>query len=189
MPARRLDNRNSLRRNMIPKICGRSDAILQIIFFKRLLQSNSNGFQITPGQSTVSRIPLGQNQQIFFLLRQQVVIGAKKTANIRHAIFLGRHGAAVAVAEHFLRNLLGRFGFVSRLTQLDEVGIFGEAASIEIKRDFMFAANRANLPDIFHRNRLAASGIIGDGEHDQRNTIAADARRSALPAPSHPCCP
>lgn len=37
----------------------------------------------------------------------------------------------------------------------------------------MAAADRANLPDILHGNRLAPSGIVGYREHDQRNSLPA----------------
>ena len=93
-----------------------------------------------PGKSAVGRIALGQDQQILFLLRQQIVVGAEKTANVRHAIFLGGHGAAIAMREHFLSNLLGRFRFVSLFSKLNEVGVFGETASVEVKRNFVLPA-------------------------------------------------
>ena len=65
--------------------------------------------------------------------------------------------------------------FVTLLTQLDEPGIFGEAAGVEIERDTVALADGAHLAHIFHGDRLAPAGVVGDGEHDQRNVIAADA--------------
>ena len=44
----------------------------------------------------------------------------------------------------------------------------------------MLAANRADRARILHRNRLAAAGVVGDGEHDQRNALASDARDQLL---------
>src|SRR5258708_2580629 len=75
------------------------------------------------------------------------------------------------MAENLLGNLLWSFGLVSFFTQLDEVGIFGEAASIEVTGNAVPAADRAHLPDIFHRNRLPSAGIIGYGEHHQRDSL------------------
>jgi len=46
-----------------------------------------------------------------------------------------RHGASVAEAEHFLGDLFRSFIFVSFFAQLDEPGIFGEAAGVEIERN------------------------------------------------------
>ena len=94
--ARRLHDRHAFAGDVIAQVRGRSDAIAQIIFFQRLLQADGDGLQVAAGQSAVRRIALGQNQQILFLLGEHVVIGAKKAADIGHAVFLGRHGAAVA---------------------------------------------------------------------------------------------
>ena len=78
--------------------------------------------------------------------------------------------------EHLLRNLLGRFVFVARLAQLDEPGVLGEAAGVEVERDAVPLADGADLAGVFHGDRLAAAGVVGDGEHHQRNALAADAR-------------
>ena len=37
-------------------------------------------------------------------------------------------------------------------------------------------ADGADLADVFHGDGLAAAGVVGDGEHDERNALAADAR-------------
>ena len=65
---------------------------------ERFLHADGDGFEVASGQAAVGGIALGQDQQIFFLLRQQVVVGAEKAADVGHAVFLGGHGAAVAVA-------------------------------------------------------------------------------------------
>ena len=79
------------------------------------------------------------------------------------------------MAEHFLRNLFGSFRFVSFFAQLDEPRIFGKAARIEIERDAVALAYRSHLANVLHRNRLASTGVVGDGEHDERNAVAAHA--------------
>ena len=40
----------------------------------------------------------------------------------------------------------------------------------------MLAANRADGASVLHRDRLPAAGVVGDGQHDQRNAFAANAR-------------
>ncbi len=110
----------------------------------------------------------------FSCCASEIIVGAEEAADVCHAIFLRRHGAAVAVAEHLLRNLLGSFRFVSRFAQLDEVGIFGEAAGVEVERNAVLAAHlHCTARDVFHGNGLAAAGVVGDGQHDQRNAFAA----------------
>jgi hypothetical protein len=96
--AGRLHNRHAFGRDVIAQIPGRSDPISEVIFFERLLQTHRNGFEVAASQSAICGLALRQNQQ--------VVVGAKEAANIRHPIFLCRHSATVAVGEHLLRNLL-----------------------------------------------------------------------------------
>ena len=44
----------------------------------------------------------------------------------------------------------------------------------------MALADGADLADVFHGDRLAAAGVVGDGEHDERNALAADAGDEGL---------
>ena len=46
---------------------------------------------------------------------------------------------------------------VARLAQLDELGILGKAARVKIERNPVPATNRAHLPRVLHRDRLAAA--------------------------------
>ena len=93
--------------DVIAEIRSRGDAIAQVILFQRLLHADGDGLQIAAGKSAVRRIALGENQQVLFLAREHRVVGAQKAADVGHAIFLRRHGAAIAEREHLLRNLLG----------------------------------------------------------------------------------
>ena len=61
------------------------------------------------------------------------------------------------------------------LAKLDEPGVLGEAAGVEVERDAVLLTHRAHLAGIFHGDRLAATGVVRDGEHDERDAIAADA--------------
>ena len=40
----------------------------------------------------------------------------------------------------------------------------------------MLAADSAHLANVFHRDRLAAPGVVGDSQHHQRDPFAADFR-------------
>ena len=93
--------------NVIAEVCRRSNSVAKVIFFKGFLQSHCNRLQIAPGEPAICGISLGQDQQVFLLLRKQIIIRAQETADIGHAVFFGRHGAAIAVTEHLLRDLLG----------------------------------------------------------------------------------
>ena len=122
------------------------------------------------------------------MLGEQVVIGAEESSDVGHAVFLGRHGASVAEAEHFLGDLFGSFILVSLFAELDEPGVFREAAGVEVERDFVTLADRADRADIFHRNGLASAGVVSDGEHDEWNMARGPRAESELQGRRHPCC-
>ena len=66
------------------------------------------------------------------------------------------------------------FGSLCRVAifaQLDEVGVLGEAASVEVQRDTVLPAYVADGARVFHRNRLASAGVVGHRQHDQRNAL------------------
>src|SRR5437588_10756072 len=44
----------------------------------------------------------------------------------------------------------------------------------------MLTAHGADLPYVFHRERLASAGIVGHGEHHHWNFFAPDARNQRL---------
>jgi hypothetical protein len=112
---------------VVAEISRRGDAIAQIVLVQSLLQADGNGLQIASGEAAVGRIAFRQDQQVLLLRGENAVVGAKKTADVRHAVFLCRHGAAVAQREHLLRDLLGRLGCVAIFPQLDEVSILRES--------------------------------------------------------------
>src|SRR5256886_2389228 len=62
---------------------------------------------------------------------------------------------------------------VAWFAQFDEVRIFREPARIDIERNFVLLADGFYRTDIFHRDGLAAPGIVGYRQHDQRNVLRA----------------
>ena len=68
-----LHDRNAMARNVIAQISRRGDAVAQVVLFQRFLHANGDGLEIAPGQAAVSGIPFRQDQQVFFLLGEQVV--------------------------------------------------------------------------------------------------------------------
>ena len=62
---------------------------------------------------------------------------------------------------------------VAGLALADEPGVFGEPAGIQIERNPVARGHRLHRFDVRHRDRLAAAGVVGDGEHDQRNLLRA----------------
>ena len=71
---------------------------------------------------------------------------------------------------------------VPRFALLDKPRIFGETAGIDEERDAVPVAEFAGGTDVGHAHRLAATGIIGDRDHAQRDVLGADLRDSGLQA-------
>ena len=55
------------------------------------------------------------------------------------------------------------------LAQLDEVRILGEPAGIQEERNAVTTAQRAGLPEVLHRDRLPAAGVVRHREHAERH--------------------
>ena len=138
----RLDDGHSLGGDVIAEIGGGGDAVAKIVFVEGFLQADGDGFEIASGKAAIGGIALGKNEQIFFLLGEHVVVGAEKAADIGHAVFLGGHGAAVAEGRTSPARSAWEFFLIAGFAQLDEVGILGKAAGVEVKRNVVLAAER-----------------------------------------------
>ena len=162
----RLDDGDSRVGDVVAKIGGGSDAIFEIVVVQGFLQADGDGFEVASGEAAVGGVALGEDEKIFFLLCEGIVVGAEESADVGHAIFLGGHGAAVAVGEHFLSDFFWRLVGVTFFAKFDEVGIFGEAAGVEVERDVVVLADGADGFHVFHGDGLTASGIVSHSEHD-----------------------
>ena len=63
--AGRLDNGDSLSGDVIAQVRRRGDAVAEVIFFESFLHAYCDGLEIAPSKATISRVSLGENQQIF----------------------------------------------------------------------------------------------------------------------------
>jgi hypothetical protein len=61
---------------------------------------------------------------------------------------------------------------VGGLALLDEPGVLSKAAGVEVERDAVTFADGSYGFGVFHGDGLAAAGVVGDGEHDQRDALA-----------------
>ena len=98
----------------------------------------------------------------------------RKPPILANASFLAEKVQPSAKREHLLGDAFrGPIG-VARLALVDEPGVFGEAAGVQIERECHAARSHAlDRLDVGHGDRLPAAGVIGDGEHDQRNACRA----------------
>src|SRR3989449_3575052 len=83
----RLNDRHALARNVIAQISGGDNAVIQVVFFQRLIQANGDGLEVSPGKAPIGGEPFGEDEEVFFLLRDGIVIGAQEAADIGKAVF------------------------------------------------------------------------------------------------------
>ena len=120
-----------------------------------------------PGQPAVGREALGQNQQVLLLLRQRGrrwCTGTRRCWRRRPSWprTCSRRPARTSSARSVSGVQLG----VAGLALPDEPGVFGEAAGVQIERNAVTARSAAlHRLDVRQRDRLAAAGIVGDGQH------------------------
>jgi hypothetical protein len=133
--ARRLHDGHAFRRDVIAKKCRGSDALFQVILFKRFAQADGDRIQVASGQAAVCWKAFRENQKVFFLPGEEIVVSTKKATDIHEPIFFSGRGAAIGVRKHFARNLEWRFVREAHFAQFDEVGVLREAASIDTERD------------------------------------------------------
>ena len=57
--------------------------------------------------------------------------------------------------------------------QLDEVGVFGVTAAIDVERDAKFVIGSRNLADILQRDGLTAAGVVGNGDGSEGDVLGA----------------
>ena len=79
--------------------------VIEIVLIQDFAQPDGDGIEVAPGQAAVGREALGQNQNIAFSLREFGIVGAEEAADIRKCVLLGRHRAAVGIAEHLAGNI------------------------------------------------------------------------------------
>src|ERR1035437_4249714 len=85
----RMNNGHAVLGNVVAQVSRRSNPVAQVVLLQRLLNAHGDGLQVAAGKPAVSRVALSQNQQILLLAGQDVVVGAQKSADVGHAVFLG----------------------------------------------------------------------------------------------------
>ena len=176
--AGRLHDGHAFGGDVIAEIRRGNNAVLQVVLVEPFIQAHGYGFQVATGEAAVGGKTFRQNQEIFLRLGQDVVVGAEEAADIYDRVLLGGHRAAVRVREHLLRDFARRLVRVAWLAQLDEVGVLGEAAGVDVERNLVVQTDFFHRFDVCHRDGLTAAGVVGDGEHHKGNAVCADTVRS-----------
>src|SRR6185436_21195147 len=94
-----------------------------------------------------------------------IIVHCEKASDVGEAVLFRRHRAAVGEAEHLACDLARCPAVLSRLTLLDEPGVFGETAGVEKQRLAIAIAERTGAAEVLERHRLAAAGVVGHGHH------------------------
>src|SRR5215472_17367468 len=81
-----LHDRHPFLGNVIPKKGGGSYAIFQILLFERFVQPHGDGLQVAPSKAAVRGETLREDEEVFLLLGQKVIVRAEETADIGHAV-------------------------------------------------------------------------------------------------------
>jgi len=88
MPARRLHNRHTFGSDIPAKITGRYGTVPEIVFLQSLFQAHSDGLQVATRQTTVGRLALSEDEQVFLLLCQGIVVGAEEPTDVGQTVLL-----------------------------------------------------------------------------------------------------
>ncbi len=97
----------------------------------------------------------------------------EEAAHVHDGVLLGAHRRALGQRAHLADDLAHALLGVSGLAELDEVGVLGQAAGVEVERRVVLGADRGHLAHVGKRDRLPAAGVVGDGEHDERDAVGA----------------
>ena len=173
VPSGGLHDRHAHRLDMARDILGGSDPVAQVVFFDDFLQAHGDRFEVAPREPAIRREPLGEDQPVAAVHSPVLEVHRQPTADVRQAVFLGAHRAAVRVREHFADDLDDRDVRVAVFALLDEPGVLGEAAGVDEQWNAVAVADLARGADVFHRNRLPAARVIGHGQHAQWNVVHA----------------
>ena len=73
-----------------------------VFHLQRFQQTDGNDFQVSARQTAVSGKPLGQDQQVFKIFCQLVVVAGKKTSDIGQTVFFGTHDGTITIRKNFL---------------------------------------------------------------------------------------
>ena len=149
-----------------------ADAVAQVVVAHGLLEPLRQGLEVAPGQPAVGREALGEDQQVAAGGGELVVLQRQPAADVAHRVLLGGHGHAVGAGRHVLDDADDVPVGLAGLALLDEPGVLGEPAGVEEQRLAVAVRDLGHRADVVERDRLPATGVVGDGEHDDRHVVA-----------------
>ncbi len=165
------DKTHTGRLEALAQVFGGPQAVAQVVFLHALLQAHGQRLQVAPGQAAVGGKALGHDQHVAHRVHPFLAAQHDEAANVDHAVLFGAHGGAVGIRKHLLHDGFDGCVLVARFAHLDEHGVLGKTADIH---DEGFAMRFKQLgigANVGHRHRLAATGVVGHGDHAKRNLV------------------
>jgi hypothetical protein len=154
---------------LVAQIGHGADAVAEVVLVQHLLDADGEGLQIVAGEAAVGGKAFGEDEIVAALGGERVVVEREEAADVHEAVLLGRHGAAVGEFKRLPGDGGGGAVGLAGLALLDEPGVFGEAAGIENEWDGVRLAQGRGGVDVGEADRLAAAGVVRDGDHHERD--------------------
>ena len=174
--ADRLDDRDAGRVERLAEVGGRADPVAQVVLVDDLAQALGDRLEVAAGEAAVGREALGQDEQVAAPLGQVVVVAAPASRRCWRGRPSWRSWSCRRRATAISRTMSGIARSACPASRsLDEPGVLGEPAGVEEERHAVAVADRPDAAQVVERDRLAAAGVVGDGDEDARAR-----RRAAL---------
>lgn len=149
-----------------------ADARFQIVELGVLVESDGECVHVATVHSAVGQVAFKLHAIAFGALIPVFLVCGDEAAHVDESVFLGAHGHAIGQGKHFFGYLLDGLLGVGWLSGLDEVGVLGEAGRIEDDALAILVSYFADGFQVFHRDRLSASGVVCDGDDDEGHMVA-----------------
>ncbi len=155
MASRRPQDRHAGVAQVLADVARRHDAVVQVVLVDGLLHADGERLEVASGQATVGGEALGEDQQVLVLAGELGVARGEEAADVDDRVLLGAHRAALRQVAHLLHDRADGAVALTRLALLDEVGVLGDAARVEVERRVELAAD---LGDRVHVARARPAG-------------------------------
>ena len=136
-----------------------------------LFQTNGEGVHIAAIHTAIGEEAFEGDAEELGTFVPVFLVGGDETTHVDQTIFLGAHGHAVGIAEHFAGDFAEGLVGIAFFTGFDEIGVLDETGAVHVDGDTVFVAEFAGFADVLHADGLTADGVVGDGE-DHEGDIA-----------------
>ena len=180
MSADGLHHRDARPTQCVAQVGRRTDAVAQVVGADGFAQSLGQGLEVATGQAAVGGEAFGQDEHVAATFGEGVVVERQPAADVAEGVLLRAHRHAVGQGGH-LANDVGDLALALALFALvDEPGVLREAAGVEEEGDAVAVTYLAGRADVGQGHWLAAAGVVGYGQHHERNALTADAGNGLL---------